>query len=79
MGEETFWIRVPLFWVESSPSSLHKTPKSGNIFHEENADSSVDLIRQSLDHGGVPRGDTFRKGYSNFRFIKPGLCGDKQR
>ena len=75
---EPFQICVPLFWVRSSHSNLHKTPKSASIFDKENTDSSGDLFRQSFDHWGNSRGDNSRKGYTNFRFAKPGLC-DKQR
>ena len=57
---------VSLFWVGSSPSNLHKTPKSANIFDGENTDSSGDLFKRSLDHAGIPRGNNFRKGWVIF-------------
>lgn len=58
----------------SSSSNLHKSPKNANIFDEENTDASDDLFRWSLDHEGIPQGDTLRKGCGNFRFAKVRLC-----
>ena len=52
--------------------------KSVSIFDEENTDLHGDLLRRSLDHGVIRRGETFRKGCNNFRFAKPGIC-DAQR
>ena len=58
MIEKPFQIYVSLFCVSSGPSDLHKTPKITNTFDEENTHSSA----ESVDHGGNPREDTFRKG-----------------
>lgn len=62
MIEKPFQIYVSLFCVSSGDSDLHKTPKITNTFDEENTHSPADLFRQSVDHGGNPQGDTFRKG-----------------